>query len=185
MPGLDWGLVGRLAEGTVLLIVGAWINRRFESHPSLFSYYGHVSAFRHTPPGGAQIDVYTHSVILSNQGRRPATNVRLHHNVLPDFNIYPQVAHSIDTLPDGTRDIVIPTMVPGETLTISYLYFPPLLWNQVNAGIRFDGGFARPIPVLLQRQYPQWLVTILGLLAIVGFVAVVYVMVLGIRALTR
>lgn len=185
MPGIDWSLVTRIAEGTALLLVGAWVNRRFESHPALYSYFGHVSAFKYTPPGGKQIDVYTHSVVVSNQGRRPATNVRLNHNVLPDFTISPTAVYSIQTLPDGTRDILIPAIVPGEALTISYLYFPPVTWDQVNAGIKFDEGFAHQIPVLLQRQYPRWVTTTLTLLALVGLVAVLYVVALGIRALVK
>ncbi len=124
-------------------------------------------------------------MVVSNQGRRPATNVRLNHNVLPDFTIVPTAAYSIQTLPDGTSDILIPRIVPGEALTISYLYFPPVTWNQVNAGIKFDDGFARPIPVLLQRQYPRWVTTTLTLLALVGLVAVVYVVALGIRAVVK
>jgi hypothetical protein len=95
------------------------------------------------------------------------------------------VVHSVDTLPDGTRDILIPSIVPGETLTVSYLYFPPVIWNQVNAGIKFDGGFAQQIPVLLQRQYPRWFTTTLGVLVLVGLVALAYVGLLGVRALLR
>ncbi len=185
MARLDWNLVTRIAEGTALLFVGAWVNRRFEKRPSLVSYFGQVSAFKYTPPGGKTIDVYTHSLVVSNQGRRPATNVRLNHIVLPDFTISPTALYSVQTLPDGTRDILIPAMVPGEALTVSYLYFPPVTWSQVNAGIKFDEGFARPIPMLLQRQYSRWVTATSVVLALVGFVAVVYGVVVGIRALTR
>ncbi len=185
MQGIDWSLITRVAEGIALLFAGAWIKRWFESHPALFSYFGHVSAFKYTPPGGKQIDVYTHSVIVSNQGRRPATNVRLNHNVLPDFTVSPTAVYSVQTLPDGTHDILFPAIVPGEALTISYLYFPPVTWDRVNAGIKFDEGFAQQIPVLLQRQYPRWVTITSTVLALVGLVAVVYAMILGIRALTR
>lgn len=184
MP-LDWTLVTRVVEGTALLFVGGWVNRWFERRPSLFSYFGHVSTFKYTPPGGKPIDVYTHSVVVSNQGRRPATNVRVNHTVLPDFTISPTAAYTVQTMPDGSRDIVIPAMVPGEWLTISYLYFPPVTWNQVNAGIKFDEGFARQIPVLLQRQVPRWVTVTLTILAFVGLVSVLYAVVLGVRALTR
>jgi len=50
MPGIEWSLVTRIVEGTALLFVGAWVNRRFESRPVLYSYFGHVSAFKYTPP---------------------------------------------------------------------------------------------------------------------------------------
>ena len=64
--------------------------------------------------------------------------------------------HHVDTLLDGSKEIVIPTLVPSEQITISYLYFPPLTVAQVNGGIKSDQGFAHQIPVLLQRQYPKW-----------------------------
>jgi hypothetical protein len=84
------------------------------------------------------------------------------------------VAHTIETLPDGSRDIVFPSLVPGEQLTISYLYFPPLVVDNVNAGIKCDQGFPQAISVLLQRQYPRWLNRLIGLLLIVGIVSVLY-----------
>ncbi|MBI5783524.1 MAG: hypothetical protein HZA69_07265 [Gammaproteobacteria bacterium] len=182
---IDWTAVATIAAPIAALFVGVWVNRRFENRPVLISYFGHVSAFLHTPPGGQPIHVHTHSVVLRNAGRRSATNVRLHHTVLPDFNIWPTVVHHVDTLPNGSRDIVIPTLVPGEEITISYLYFPPVTVNQVNAGIKCDQGFAQPITVLLQRQYPRWLNRTTGILMIAGLVAIVYVVYLGVSAAIR
>ena len=70
---------------------------------------------------------FTHSVVLRNSGRRPATNVRLAHPYLPDFNVFPSVGYRVENLPGGGREIVMPTLVPNEQVTISYLYFPPPL----------------------------------------------------------
>ncbi len=172
---INWMAVATIAAPILALFVGVWVNRRFESRPVLISYYGHVAAFLHRPPSGQPINVNTHTVVLRNAGRRSATNVRLHHFALPDFNIWPQVQHYVETLPDGSRDIVIPTVVPGEEITISYLYFPPLTFAQVNAGIKCDQGFAQAIPVLLQRQYPRWLSLTDAGLKCAGLVSVVYV----------
>jgi len=182
---IEWNAVATIAAPIIALFVGVWVNRRFENRSVLISYFGHVSAFRHTPPGGQPIHVHTHSVVLRNTGRRSATNIRLHHTVLPDFNIWPIIVHHVDTLPDGSKDIVIPTLVPGEEITISYLYFPPVTVNQVNAGIKCDQGFAYPITVLLQRQFPRWLNFITAVLMIAGLIAVVYVVYLGISAAIR
>lgn len=129
--------------------------------------------------------MHTHSVVLRNAGRRSATNVRLHHFVLPDFNIWPQLQHNVETLPDGSQDIVIPTLVPGEEITISYLYFPPVTVAQVNAGIKSDQGFAQAIPVLLQRQYSRWFNLTAASLMLVGHVCIVYVLYLGILSVVR
>ncbi len=54
--------------------------------------------------------------------------------------------------PVAARIIVIPTLVPNEQTAISYLYHPPLIADQVNAGIKCDQGFAKAIPVLITRQ---------------------------------
>ena len=182
---IEWNAVATIAGPIIALFAGVWVNRRFENRPVLISYFGHVSVFRHNPPGGQPIHVYTHSVVLRNTGHRSATNVRLHHTVLPDFNIWPTIVHNVDTLPDGSKDIVIPTLIPGEEITISYLYFPPVTVNQVNAGIKCDQGFAHPITVLLQRQFPRWLNFITAILMIAGLVALVYVVYLGVSAMIR
>src|SRR5206468_3645193 len=123
---IDWNAVATVAAPVVALFAGVWVNRKFENRPILISYFGHISAFHSTPPDRQAIHVHTHAVVLRNTGRRSATNVRLHHNVLPDFTIWPSIAHRTEALPDGTQDIVIPVLVPGEEITVSYLYFPPL-----------------------------------------------------------
>ena len=172
---VDWRAVATIAAPIIALFLGVWVNRRFESRPILISYFGHVSAFRAVPPAGQPVFVNTHAVVLRNAGRRSATNVRLRHNVLPDFNIWPPLQHHVEDLPDGGREIVIPTLIPGEEVTISYLYFPPLTVAQVNAGIKSDQGFAHPIAVLLQRQNPKWFNLSAAALMVMGVVAVAYV----------
>jgi hypothetical protein len=132
---INWSAVATIAAPIIALFVGVWINRWFESRPVLISFFEHVAAFRTTPPSAPQIAVHTHAVVLRNVGRRSATNVRLRHNVLPDFVIWPEVQHHTEDLPSGGREIVIPTLVPGEQIIISYLYFPPVTFDQVNAGI--------------------------------------------------
>lgn len=181
---IDWNAVATVAAPIIALFVGVWVNRRFESRPKLISYFSHVSAFRHIPEGGEPLQVNTHSVVLRNTGRRSATNVRLHHANLPNFNIWPVVVHNIETLPDGSQDIVIPALIPGEEITVSYLYFPPLVAGQINAGIKCDQGFANQITVLLQRQYPRWFNRTVIVLFFVGVVTVCYLGFIGIKAMT-
>ena len=182
---IDWNVISTLAAPIIALFVGIWANRRFENRPVLISYFGHVSSFRHAPPNAQPVHVNTHAVILRNVGRRSATNVRLHHIVLPDFNIWPAVVHHTETLPDGSRDIVIPSLVPNELITISYLYFAPVTVAQVNAGVKCDQGFAHEISVLLQRQYPWWFNFLAAAFMISGVVAWVYFAYLGVRVLIR
>ena len=173
----NWQPIATISSPLIALFVGIWANRRFEARASLISYFGHVSSFRFTPPGGMPTVVHTHAVVLRNASRRKsATNVRLSHHVLPDFVIWPEVSYRVDELPSGSKDIVIPALVPGEQVTISYLYFPPLTVANVNAGIKHDGGFAQQIPVLLQRKFPAWFNRLVAILLLMGAIFSLYLL---------
>ena len=171
---VDWQIFATVAVPILTLFLGAWVNRRFESRPILLSHWGHVSSFNYQKGDGTTGIVNTHSVVIRNAGKRAATNVRLSHTILPDFNIYPAVEHEVRTVQNSGPDIVIPTLIPSEHLTVSYLYFPPVTFANVNSGVKSDEGFATAIPVLLQRQYPTWYTIVAGVLMMLGISALVY-----------
>jgi hypothetical protein len=174
---IDWMLVGQIAGPVALLFIGALINRLFERRVRLISYYIHTSACRVTPtPPAAPINLHTHAVALKNDGGLAATNVRLHHYYLPDFTVTPSVPHIVETLPDGTRDIVIPQLLPREQVSVTYVYLPPLVYTQINAGIRCDQGYARGINVLMQRQLPQPVQGFVAVLMLLGAVTLLYLL---------
>lgn len=171
---IDWQVFATVAAPIVTLFLGLWLDRRLESRPVLLSHWGHVSSFNYPRGDGGTGIVNTHSVVIRNVGRRAATNVRLSHTVLPDFTIWPAVEYQIREVPNSGADIVIPTLVPSQHLTISYLYFPPVTYANVNAGVKSDEGFATQIPVLLQRQYPKWYTAVARVLVIVGVATLMY-----------
>ncbi len=171
---VDWQVVATVAAPILTLLLGVWVHRWFEKRPVLLSHWGHVSSFNYQKEDGTTGIVNTHSVVIKNAGRRPAVNVRLSHTVLPDFNISPAVEYELRKVPNSGDDIVIPTLVPNQQLTISYLYFPPVTYASVNAGVMSDEGLATQIPVLLQRQYPRNYAVVAGMLMIVGLIATVY-----------
>ena len=102
---------------------------------------------------------------------------------MPDFTVWPELQHHVEDLPGSGREIVIPTLVPGEQITVSYLYFAPVTFDQINAGIISNEGFARQIPVLLQRVYPRWLSRTLAALILIGLIWVVYLVFYFVRRL--
>ena len=171
---VDLQVFATVAVPILTLFLGVWVNRRFEKRPVLLSHWGHVSSFNYQKGGGITGIVNTHSVVIKNAGRRAATNVRLSHSVLPDFNIWPAVEYELRKVPNSGDDIVIPTLVPNQQIMISYLYFPPVTYANVNAGVMSDEGLATQIPVLLQRQYPRSYTAVAGVLVIVGMIAVMY-----------
>jgi hypothetical protein len=172
-----WQIAGTIAAPIIALFVRAWLNWRAERSPVLNTFYQHVAAFKVAlPDGGTTGSVHTHAVVIRNVSRKVATNVRLHHNgKVPDVTIYPPIAYHRETLTGGTEDIVIPSLPPEKEITVSYLYFPPLIYDQIHAGIDCDQGIAQAIPVLLQRQLPAWIIRTNQISQVLGTMFLLYI----------
>jgi len=180
---VDWQIVVDVTIPIITLFLGVWAQRWMERRAALVSYFGHVSSFTWTPPKGTLVIINTHTVVLRNAGKRSATNVRVHHFMLPDYNMWPSVQHHREDLPDGSVDLVFPVLVPGEEVVLSYLYFPPTTATQVSGTIKSDEGFATTIPVLLQRMYPKWFNVLAATVLLCGLIAVGYLVVVLVRLL--
>jgi hypothetical protein len=176
---IDFSLFGRIAESLVILFLGGFVGRLIERRPRVSVFYGHIGEFQLQPsgtlPGGA---VHTHSVVVRNTGKLAARNVRLPHRLALapplNFSVLPPTAFTRSPLSGGGEEIVFPTLVPGQQVTVSYLYFPPLLYTQINLPISSDEGMARVLSVLPTPQRPRWQLAILWVLVFIGVVTSVY-----------
>ena len=177
---INWDIVIKIAVPLGTLILGKYLDRWLYRRPKLISYLGHTSAFnvQSEPP----INIHTHAIVLKNAGRATANQVRVGHHILPDnFLVYPQVPHSVERSQGTAAEIVIPRLVPGEQITISYLYFPPLIWNQINSYTKSDVGYAKILNVLPTPQRSKWASAILWTLIFIGTVSVIYAVIELIR----
>ena len=172
---INWQLVVTIAAPIIALFVGVWVNRLFENRPRVTTYLAHASATRVTPQEGQPFVVHTHSIVVKNNGRRAATNLRLGHSVLPDFSVFPAVIYEVVALPDGGKEIVFPTLVPNDQVTVSYLYWPPLLWNQINTHAKSDDGQAKVLDVFPTPRPPAWLIRVIFVFLLIGITATAYV----------
>jgi hypothetical protein len=168
---IDFSLFGRIAEP----LVGRVIERR----PRLIVYYSHVGVFQLQPSGGfSGGPVHTHSVVIKNTGKLAARNVRLPHNfaLKPplNFSVHPQTDFTRTPLAGGGEQITFPVLVPGQQVTVSYLYFPPLHYRQINLPISSDEGMARELNVLPTPQLSRWRLAIAWSLMFIGVVTLVY-----------
>lgn len=170
---VDWNILTTISSPIITLLIGIALNHYLENRPKVISYLGHVSGIR-LSSGQTPMQINTHSVVLRNAGRKTANQVRLGHNVLPDFQVNPDIAYSVETLPGGGKEIVFPQLIPKKQITVSYLYFPPLLWSQINTHIESEEGPVKIINVLPTAQLPKWLLILLWLLIGYGFIGVVY-----------
>jgi hypothetical protein len=91
--------------------------------------------------------------------------------------------YRVEPTPGGGTDLVFPTLVPGDQVTISYLYFPPITWGQINGTTKSDEGLAKIIHVLPTQQYSPWIIRLLFLLTCVGAVSIIYFVIYGLRRL--
>jgi hypothetical protein len=171
---IDWMVVATIAGPLLAVFVGAWVTHLVENRPRLITYLSHTSAFQVKRPEGS-FQVFTHAIVIRNTSRRAAQNVRLGHHVLPDFTVFPSIPYSVSELPSGGSEILFPKLVPKEQVTVSYLYFPPTLWDQVNSYTKSDEGFARTLAVIPAPQAARWLVTLAWVLMLVGIVTALYV----------
>jgi hypothetical protein len=172
---IDWMLVATIAGPIVALFVGAILNRILERRAKVITYYGHVSSF--ALQDQQRTRVFTHTVVIRNVGWKSAKNVRIGHNILPHYQIYPSIQFEISQIPDDGIEILIPTLVPQEEVHVSYLYFPPITYNQINTYVKSDEGFAKGLNVLLTPAYPRWLLNIFWLLIFIGVTTTIYLLI--------
>ncbi|MXS79331.1 hypothetical protein ABF86_00760 [Nitrosomonas sp. GH22] len=146
--------IAKIVSPLLVAISSFFLSRYLETRPKLISYVVHASEF--PPLNENSSAVRTHGVVIRNAGKRTAHNVRIGHVVFPaSYQIYPSVTHKVGHSPSGSAEIVIPTLVSNEQVTLSYLYFPPLFWNQINSYTKSDEGMAKVINVIPSPQWPQ------------------------------
>lgn len=173
---IDWSIGAQIAAPIIALIVGWVFNHFFSEREKLISHYGHVSAFtlKAISEGQKPTQVNTHSIIIRNAGRKTSKNIRVGHSILPDINIYPDIDYSIRELPGGGTEIVIPSLVPKKEITISYLYFPPVIYDQINTHVESDEGPAKIVNVKLHPEPPKYVLAAIWALMLYGVIGLLY-----------
>jgi hypothetical protein len=177
---VNWDTVVKLVVPVGALVLGKYLDRWFTKRSKLIVWIGNSSAFTVRGQKGAAdrrrpIDINTHATVIRNTGREAAYEVRIGHFVLPDnYQLAPAVPHTVERMPNGISEIIIPQLVPDEQITVSYLYLPPILWTQINAYVKSKDGFAKVINVLPTPSLPKWMMILMWFLVFVGTVSVLY-----------
>ena len=156
---------------TALLVAAA--NRYLVAKPKLVTYLIHATAIP-IPNVQPLQNVHTHSIVVQNAGQLSAKNVRIGHNMLPAHSVFPQVHYQVLTTPGGGAEILGPVLAPREQLTISYLYFPPVLWNQIHAYTKSDEGLAKVIDAIPTPRANKYVVAVIWVLIFIGASTVLY-----------
>lgn len=169
---LDIDVVGKLVAPLLTAIVGGIVKRYLEARPNLITYLVHASAI--ALGDDKKTNVNSHSIVVRNAGKKTAHNVRIGHNFLPAFQIHPQLAHDVIKGANNSAEIVIPTLVAGEQINISYLYFPPDVWSQVHSYCKSDEMSAKYVNVVPAAQPTKPQIALFWFLLFVGASTLVY-----------
>jgi len=178
---IDWNLVVTIFSPIVALFIGVFLDRKLKDKPKLITYLSNTFAIKTKNPNGSDFNVFTHSIVLQNLGRKAAENIRIQHNILPAFSIFPSVEYKQNDLPDGKKVIVIPRLVPKERIIINYLYFPPLLWKDINTTIKYKDGFARVVEMRHTPKYSKWFERLSIFLCLIGIISIIYLIIILMR----
>lgn len=168
----------RLLSPVFAAIIAAVAKYFFEGRPRLVTFLVHSVA--HPVPvdpttGVSAGDVHTHTIVVKNTGKKTAHHVRIDHAIFPpSYVLTPPVNHKLSLGQGKSAEICIPVLVPNEQVSISYLYFPPLTWHQINGWVKSDEGMAKVIQGM-PRSPPPWPVQVLlVLLMFLGASTVMY-----------
>jgi hypothetical protein len=170
---MELDIMAKLAAPVITAVVAFIIKKYFEAEPKLISYLVHASAIPLNDEN--KLKVNTHSIVVRNSGKKTANNIRIGHNHLPkSYQLHPQVTHEVTEGTDESAEILIPTLVPGEQISISYLYFPPVIWNQINSYCKSDEVNAKYINVIPSPAIGKLQSFFVGSLLFIGASTVVY-----------
>jgi hypothetical protein len=171
MSTINWQPVATIAAPIIAFWIGFIANRKLERRPRLVSFISHSASVPVRPPNGFVVNVHTHTVVVRNAGLAPANNVRLSHSYLPqDFIVFPPIPYSVENLQNGAADIVFPKLVPSQQISVTYIYYPPIIVDQVNTACKSDEGFAKIVSVLWNPQPSPWRRGLVAFLVSVGVI---------------
>jgi len=173
-------LIAKLLSPLIAALIGLVTKRYFEERPRLITYLVQASAIPLpdvTPPPGQIAQVNTHTIVVKNTGKKTANNIRIGHYLLPpSHQVFPPVSYEIvkAPAPNIAAEIVIPTLVPDEQVTITYLYFYPTTWNQINSYAKSDECMAKIINIVISEQLNKTVIFLLWSLIFIGASTLIY-----------
>jgi hypothetical protein len=164
-----------LITGIVSLIVGYILNKLSTRQAELVFYTSHAQWVTIPPQGNQNAvgPIGTFTLFLWNPGKAPAREVHVGHFLLPANNVFPDIPREHVQTPGGGQAIRFPTIPPKTLVSISYLFFGPFSVEQIISYVGWEGGSAKRIPVILQRVWPKWYLTILWVIFLAGVWVVV------------
>jgi hypothetical protein len=173
------------------VLVGALINRLFRLRARLKYAIGHSFNLIVEQPlldaNGKEIAptqlVRTASIIIGNTGLLPAKRSEITFNWKPIFNIWPARSYAENVSAFGRYSIVFESVAPNEQINIEIMAINAELPDITS--VRCDECVAKMIPMTPQRVWPGWLLTIVGLVMLLGASTALYLLITGLQLIAQ
>lgn len=175
MPGqelLSDKVVGWIISG--IIGSGFWLVQKW-LEPGTRVRYWIAHDFIFTVPLNGQpqpLAIQTSTLTVQNLGRKAAEDIEILHAAKPDhFQLHPRRKYEEPTTPDNTHVISVDTLGPKEVLQVQLLSHTN---RPVLVGVRSKDGFAKALPIQVNRVFPRPVIALLQLCMIVGALSIVY-----------
>ena len=181
MTTVQWQIFAAFVAPILAGLIVWCLNRFLVKRPKLVALVGRESQFTlpsFPPPGTVSPAlVFGNSVVVKNSGNKTAENVRVVHNLLPDFRVNPPTtAYQLTSLPNGGTEILFPKLLPEQQVTISYLFFDSTPWDKIYVNTIYDEGYAQSLQVIPAPRPPLWFLWSMRLFAFIGVSVTVYLL---------
>lgn len=174
---MDVTLIIKIVSPIIATITSVVAKKILETKPQLITYLVHAAAIPLTNiPNNPQVNefVNSHSIVIRNVGKKTANNIRVGHYTLPtNFQLQPNLSYQVTSTSNNGAEILIPTLVPSEQITISYLYFHPLYVNLIHSYTKCDEGLAKFVDITIIEQPKKVLIITMWLLMVIGLSVVI------------
>lgn len=160
----DWNVIATLVAPVFALLVGYWLRDILKKKPKLLYRMTASEPVTLIEDPDNPLTMQMCSLSVVNAGKAPTSEVRIGHKTLPAHSVSPVTAYKIETLADKGKEIIFPRLLGNEEITITYLYSPPLKWQEINTHVKSNDAFGeavREFPPPPQPFMKQWVLPII------------------------
>jgi hypothetical protein len=173
-----------------LVVFGFVLERTFRLKPRLRYSIGHSWNMLVDQPllgeDGKELAktqvVRSASITVFNSGLQPARSVEITFNWKPIFNVWPARSFEEATSAFGRYSIKLGSLAPKEQFVVEIMAINAELPNLTT--VRCEDCEGKLVAMSLQRLWPSWFLSLVGVIMIIGAAGSLYLTILGLQALT-
>lgn len=160
----------------IVAAVGGYFGKRaLDLKPRVVAFMASANSVVMGKGTDTETTIHSHVLIIRNDGGLAARDVRITHDIFPPgLSVYPGIEYRAFENPQGQTELQFPLLAPGQQVSVSYMYFPPLIWPQINCDVYSENGRAERVTLLPKPKPARWIVSLRYVLMFTGAWALIY-----------